>query len=270
MIIKTKRTLLPATRYYYSFSFNDTPASNPMIYNFTTAPDFNANFKFAIVGDMQPTNALMIDKGRIVAEGLNRYTPNFVVQLGDISNTGGDLNSWQKALQNVARLSASQAFQGVVGNHDYLLDNGANFRSFFPRPYKNTQGLYYSFDYGNVHLIMLDNFEGSSSTMSDAQRFWAENDIVQAKNRGQKWIFIFFHTAILTTGTSTQDWDLQRWLMPLCDQYNVDGVFFGHDHHYEHWNFTYGASGYIFNQSHMPTGWATQYWCSGTGGAHLE
>jgi hypothetical protein len=50
----------------------------------------------------------------------------------------------------------------------------------------------------------------------------------------------------------------------------VDGVFFGHDHHYEHWNMTYGSSGFLYNSADTPSGNETHFWMSGGGGSNLE
>ena len=228
------------------------------------------DFKFCIVGDMQPTTIRTKATGRMVALGIANENPNFVLQLGDISSDGGLGTMWHNVFQNIPLFASERAFQSAVGNHDYNGESADNYHKLFSYNYETTKANYYSFDYGNVHFIMIDNFDGKGYSMTEIQKQWVVEDIIDAKLSGQKWIFICFHHTIMTTATSGQNWSLQKWLVPIADKYDIDGVFFGHDHHFEHWSYTYGESGLLYNESDIPSDNETHYWCSGGGGAHLE
>ncbi|MHA1451638.1 MAG: metallophosphoesterase [Promethearchaeota archaeon] len=262
--------LTPDTKYYYKINKNFAANHDSDLFSFTTAPSSNEDFKVILVGDMQPTWIDTLRTGELVARGIVAVNPDFVIQLGDLASSGDMAQIWHFTMKNFPLYAANAPFQLAVGNHDYAGGGDVNTQMLFPNPYNSSQGLYYSFDYGNAHFINIDNFDAGHYEMSSTQKVWVEQDIIDAKNRGQKWIFISFHHTILTTGTSGQNWDLQSWLVPVADKYDVDGIFFGHDHHYEHWNYTYGSSGLLYNDTDTPSGNETNYWCSGGGGAHLE
>jgi hypothetical protein len=220
---------------------------------------------------MQPTDERTQNGGRMVAEGIAKENPDFVCQLGDITSQGADIQLWHNTLLNLPLYSALCPFQTTGGNHDYGGDKGYNFKQLFYYNYAFSNGRTYSFDYLNAHFIMIDNFAPYVNyTDQDIQVRWVESDLARAKATGQQWIFVMFHHTIFTTGTSSHNWALEKWFVPLADRYDVDGVFFGHDHHYEHWDYTYGATGLLYNSSDTPSGNSTQYFCSGGGGAHLE
>lgn len=262
--------LTPNTKYYYKIDKNFVADHESNVFSFTTAPSSNEDFKVILVGDMQPTWVDTLRSGELVARGIEAEQPDFVIQLGDLSSSGDLPLIWHFTMKNFPLYAAKAPFQMAVGNHDYAGGGDVNTRMLFPYAYNSSQGLYYSFDYGNAHFINIDNFDAGNYGMSTTQKTWVEQDLIEAKSRGQDWIFISFHHTILTTGTSGQNWDLQSWMVPLADKYDVDGIFFGHDHHYEHWNYIYGLSGLLYNDTDTPSGNETNYWCSGGGGAHLE
>ncbi|HUT79716.1 MAG TPA: metallophosphoesterase [Candidatus Bathyarchaeia archaeon] len=258
------------TVYYYSIGIATSTYEADQIFSFKTAPDTNEAFKVIIVGDMQPSPGDTLYAGDLVAKGIVAENPNFVIQLGDLAYNGGVPISWHYTAQNFPQYAASIPFHVAIGNHDYSGNGATNFRNAFPYPYASDSGLFYSFDYASAHFIFIDNFDAGSYILSTDQKLWVEQDIIAAQSRGQDWIFINFHNTLFTTGTSSQNFPTQTWLVPLADKYNIDGIFFGHDHHYEHWNYTYGNIGLLYNETDSPTGDSTHYWCTGGGGADLE
>ncbi|NHJ48425.1 MAG: metallophosphoesterase family protein [Asgard group archaeon] len=262
--------LQPNTVYYYSIGIATSTYPANEVFSFRTAPDTNESFKAIIVGDMQPSPGATLQAGNLVAKGIAAEYPDFVIQLGDLAYDGGAPISWHYTAQNFPQYAAYTPFQVAIGNHDYGGDGARNFRNVFPYPYASEIGQYYSFDYASAHFIMIDNFDAGDYTMTNEQKLWVEQDIIDAQTRGQNWIFINFHHTMFTTGTSSQNWAVQSWLAPLVDKYDVDGIFFGHDHHFEHWNFTYGNQNLLYNETDMPSGNSTHYWCTGGGGANLE
>ncbi len=263
--------LNPNTSYYYYIPETFEQAHASTIFNFTTASSIQAPFKFAIVGDMQPTNALMESKGGMVADGIIKEQFDFICQLGDVANEGSDLEDWHRVFNSFSRMAANTPIQAVIGNHDWNTFIGtSNWAELFTYPYANpNMGRYFSFDYHNAHFVMIDNFE-HVYLMSDTQRNWIREDITQAHANGQDWVFCFFHLSMMTTATTGMYWNLQQQLVPIFDELAVDAVFFAHDHDYQHYNYTYGWNGLVYDESHDWIHNEVHYFCSGGGGANLE
>lgn len=263
--------LRPSTMYYYWIPENFNQIHKYDVFNFTTASNIAHGFKFAIFGDMQPSNEIMASKNALVVDGLIDGNFEFVIQLGDQADSGQDLEDWHRVLKNIARIGAITPIQAIIGNHDWEAGGGsANWGALYSYPYEDpNSGRHFSFDYYNAHFVMIDNFEHYYA-MSQAQLDWISNDIIDAKARGQTWVFCFFHLSMITTSTSEVYDDLQRTLMPIFDARDVDAVFYAHDHDYQHYEYTYGDNGLWFDQSHDWDHKEIQYFCTGGGGANLE
>jgi len=258
--------LTPKTTYFYKI-----PDVSNTIYNFTTASDVQEAFKCVVVGDMQPNDQTMIENGAIVANGIVNGSYDFIVQLGDVADSGGDPDDWHKVLGNIATMASGRPFQASIGNHDWAgVVGSSNWKELFTYDYvKPNLGRFYSFDYHNAHFVMIDNFERLYK-MSQVQLNWIKEDIANAKSRGQDWIFCTFHLSMITTGTSGNYVHLQKALIPIFDEYDVDAVFYAHDHDYQHYNLTYGENNLVYDPSHVPANKEIHYFCSGGGGANLE
>jgi hypothetical protein len=254
------------TDYFYSIEGSEGP-----VQSFTTLSDA-PGLRFAVYGDMQWTNEISKIGNEIMASALAAADADMYVQLGDLAENGGSLKNWVSVLRYIEHFAGTAPIAPLPGNHDYYGDRDiGNFKSLFPCNFAGDNGGYYSFDLGDVHFLFLDNFDGALHLRtSDEQERWAEEDLRSAADRGIKWKFVFFHHAVLTTGTSWHDTDLQRWLIPLADRYEVDAVFFGHDHHYEHWIYEYGWDSLVYDPDDRPAGRPIHYFCSGGGGARAE
>ena len=122
----------------------------------------------------------------------------------------------------------------------------------------------------NAYFIALDPYE-HYNRISKTQLGWLENELKQARaSREIDWIFVFMHPSILSTGTTPVYFDLQETLIPLFDRYAVSAVFYGHDHHYEMYSYTYGGNGLLFDPSHQWFHSDVKYILTGSAGARLE
>lgn len=268
--------LSPDTTYYYKIpeEFEQDHYSN--LFNFTTTPTSASPraFKCAVYGDVQPTNQEYVDRNQLVADGLIKGDFDFILQTGDLADSGNDLNDWHMLFESFARVGATTPIQAAIGNHDWDGSSGSsNWAEAFPYDFPQPKvGRHYSFDYLDAHFIMIDNFEHIYS-MSSPQLNWIETDIQNARSENPDcWVFCFFHLSMMTTATSGHYYNVQRQLIPIFDKNDVDAVFYGHDHHYEHYNYTYGVTnpGRIFEPDHDWDHNEIQYFCTGGGGANLE
>jgi len=96
--------------------------------------------------------------------------PAFVIGIGDLvfQSRPQDFAVFEKVIiEPLAAVGAK--FYPVVGNHDFPLDD--RWSTFWPPP---TNRLYYSFDYGNSHFVILD----TNKAMLDEA--WAEGPMRRA------------------------------------------------------------------------------------------
>lgn len=139
------------------------------------------------------------------------------------------------------------------GNHDYLSVNQLSAPPQHTGPYFNivdvpTNGesggvasgyeLYYSFDYGNVHLVSLNSeiTTWNANTNSDFYT-WLNADLTQNQ---LPWVVAYFHQPPHTKGSHDSDdfWEIPMSLMrinvmPVLEQYGVDLILSGHSHSFE-------------------------------------
>jgi hypothetical protein len=259
--------LRPGARYRYLPQFGDNRSGDGPLYRFV-APDWKKErLTVAVLGDMQPRDAFTRRGGRIAAQAVAASGADLVLQLGDVAEIGAFPSDWLDSLDSLNLFASRIPVVGIIGNHDYYGDPGRNFRTLFPYPYADRKATYWSFDLAGAHFVMVDCFEDNGE-VSAAQKEWIERDLKAAA--GSRYRFLFLHLPPITTGTSKPAGELERWLLPLADRLGVDAVFFGHDHHYEHWEVVYGRDDLVFDPDDEPSGRMIHYFCSGGGGAYLE
>nr|MDO8109173.1 metallophosphoesterase family protein [Candidatus Sigynarchaeota archaeon] len=262
--------LSPDTTYYYTIPVVFSQAHASTTFSFRTAPSSAQSFKFTVSGDKQPSNTPgMLYFNGVVVDGIIAQHPDFAVMVGDYASDGGLPSNWHYSLESLARLGGTTPVALAIGNHDYGGNNGVNFGDMFTYPYENlSDGKYYSFNYSNAHVLVIDSVALSGSSYA-AQLAWIEADLA-AVNGTVDWIFVFLHYTLMSTGGCNYDYSLQAKLVPLFDRYGVDVVIYGHDHFYEHYLYTYGNEGLVHDSTHTWTHHPIDYFCTGGGGANLE
>ncbi|BBY67828.1 hypothetical protein MPRI_00150 [Mycobacterium paraintracellulare] len=108
-----------------------------------------------------------------------------------------------------------------------------------------TRGLWYSFTAGSVRVISLANDDvayqdGGNSYVhgysGGEQRRWLASELAASRSDPNiDWVVVCMHQTAISTADKTNGADLgirEEWL-PLFDQYQVDLVLCGHEHHYE-------------------------------------
>jgi hypothetical protein len=102
---------------------------------------------------------------------------------------------------------------------------------------------YYSFDYGNVHIVSLDSqLSARDDDQRSAMRTWLMDDL---SSNEADWTIVIFHHPPYSKGSNhdsdfadTRTFDLpqkdmREEFVPVFDSYGVDLVFGGHSHSYE-------------------------------------
>lgn len=171
--------------------------------------------------------------------------PDFDVwlALGDIAYTSGSDAQFQKGLfESYAQPLRDHPLWPVYGNHD---DRRWTYFKIFTLPeHAEAGGLasgtenYYSFDYGQLHVVVLDS-QDSSREPDGAMLTWLRQDLAQSKSR---WRIAAFHHPPYSKGSHDSDRssdsggrmrDMRENVLPILEAGDVDLVLSGHSHMYE-------------------------------------
>jgi hypothetical protein len=205
-------------------------------HTFRTAPLGSHDVSFVILGDSRnDPGELRMDEWREVAYAASQEDISFSLFCGDMILCGLNPWEWEAFFSSASGLLLKAPFITTLGNHEY--------RSpiYFHRFALPGNEEWYSFDYGNVHVVVL-NTETSLLTSLDPELFpadmgpgseqyeWLEADLSQVPDN--QWKVVMFHRPPYSCGPHGDQADVQL-ITHLFDEYSVDLVFCGHDHLYQ-------------------------------------
>ncbi len=234
------KDLKPNTKYYYKISRpEDLKIEEQPVYSFKTGPKEGekVDFEFCISGDMHADDG----NAKKTFDSMEENSPeaDFLVTVGDCVTHGGIEEKWNDYFFQADSLKKKIPFMNTTGNHDSdHPESYAHFIQTFQHPYHNTEkGAFYYFVYGNAVFIMLDSDNAGQKhaiqgVVSDEQMEWLE-EILDKYGLRDYWVFIFMHHQVYSTGDSGMMHMYDLAYRYLFEKYHVDGVFFGHDHHFE-------------------------------------
>ncbi|BDB43210.1 hypothetical protein Mkiyose1665_40860 [Mycobacterium kiyosense] len=256
--------LTPDTDYIYA-AVHD--GATPELGSIRTAPSGRKPFRFTSFGD-QSTPALgRLSDGTYISDNIGspaagdttaaieRMAPLFNLVNGDLcyANLAHDrIRTWSDWFVNNSRSARHRPWMPAAGNHENELGNGpvgyGAYQTYFTVPDSGAdaelRGLWYSFTAGSVRVISLNNDDiayqdGGNSYIhgysGGAQKRWLAAELDAARrDPGIDWVVICMHqTAISTAKGNGADLGIRQEWLPLFDQYHVDLVLCGHEHHYE-------------------------------------
>jgi hypothetical protein len=140
------------------------------------------NFQILLFGDPQPRNNQEVDyiAHDVIAQLIGEDSSTFGVTLGDIAFD--NLDTFKTLNQAIAMIGIP--WHNVIGNHDINLDGGK--RKHINETFEATYGpTWYSFDYGQVHFVVLDNIDWGARdgrsmyvpNFGERQREFLKNDL---------------------------------------------------------------------------------------------
>ena len=194
------------------------------------------------------------------------------ISMGDLVDNGEQAYQWRTWLNSIKPLSANVPLATTLGNHEmYTLDwkmrEPYAYLNYFAVPPNGNETFnrrYYSFDFGDVHYVVLDtmlyesNHEDNHDThhpdLYDVQVQWLRQDL--AANT-KKWTVVLMHRdpfqyAFNRPGASRDVGFNEEGVlfMPIFDEFNVDLVLSAHLHSYRNRghvrNFERDASGPLY------------------------
>lgn len=208
--------------------------------------DGGGAFKFLIFPDSQSND---YSDWKNVAQFARKENPDaaFFVNMGDLVDNGEDHNQWRAWFDSLQGIIDTIPVAPVMGNHEtYNLD----WKVRMPEAYLHLFSLpangnaerrnqFYSFDYGEVHFIVLntqfDEMEQFQPGLLTEEKKWFVNDLEKTR---KKWKIVLMHKDVLTYEIRNRGdrqagfSDIGKEWMPLFDQYGIDVVLTGHLHTY--------------------------------------
>ncbi|MCM4173483.1 metallophosphoesterase [Arenibacter sp. TNZ] len=199
----------------------------------------------------------------------NSGKTDMMLFLGDNAYGSGTDQEYQNAFFDIYddMLKKSVAWS-CLGNHDGKSADSATqsgpYYDIFTFPTTGQAGgtpsgteAYYSYDYANIHFIVLDSHH-TSREVGGAMYNWTKADI---QNTKQDWIVTLFHHPIYTKGSHDSDTEdrlieMRNNFMPMMEANGVDLILNGHSHSYERSYFLNGHYGFAntFNPDEISKG----------------
>ena len=215
--------LTPGTKYYYNV--------DGLAGSFRTAPAASAtSVKFLSYGD---TRTNVSSQESVASRVRSAYTADpayqtILLNSGDV--VGGDTEAYWTSEFFVSgttypQLHALQSELPIVaarGNHE---GTGSVFNKYFPYPYVANN--YWSYDYGPVHFVVIDEY--ASFTSGSAQYNWLVNDLASTT---KPWKIVMGHEPGWGAGTHANNTSIQNVIHPVLKQYGVQMYLNGHNHNY--------------------------------------
>ena len=257
--------LTPDTDYVYA-AVHD--GATPELGTVRTAPTGRKPLRFTSFGDQSTPALSTLTNGTFVSDNIGsptagdttiaieRVAPLFNLVNGDLcyANLAQDrIRTWSDWFENNTRSARYRPWMPAAGNHENELGNGpigyAAYQTYFALPDSGsslqTRGLWYSFTAGSVRVVSLNNddvaFQDGGNFYvhgysAGEQKRWLANELADARRDPDvDWLVVCMHQTAISTADKANGADLgirQEWL-PLFDQYQVDLVVCGHEHHYE-------------------------------------
>jgi len=189
-----------------------------------------ADFNFGAAGDYGCTSNTDATFANMKGKG-----PERVFALGDYSYQSTGTCFFNKidptGLTSITKIA--------IGNHED--DDSEGFSSYMS--HFGLSQTYYSYNYNDVHVLVMDTDRVSYSS-SSAQRSFVQSDLQAAStNPNIKWIIVYLHKPLYTSpntcsssscsNTGSEITNLRNGFHPMFDQYGVDLVLAGHLHNYQ-------------------------------------
>jgi hypothetical protein len=247
--IVTLTGLSPDARYFYSIgSSTEVLAGDDADHFFYTNP---------IPGTRRPIRAWLIgDTGygsqnqADVRDAYYTYTgstrTDLWLHVGDVSqSTGTDAQYQTEFFDMYPGLLRQSVFWPTFGNHDAAHANSSTqsgpYYENYTLPTSGEAGgfasgteAYYSFDYANIHFVVLNSSDVTRTTGS-AMLTWLATDLADT---AQDWIIAYWHHPPYSKGSHDSDTEInmiemREYTLPILEDYGVDLAFTGHSHSYE-------------------------------------
>jgi predicted phosphodiesterase len=211
-------------------------------------------FSFAIIGDthVKPesgdqsapwkVNELATGRARWIAREISRYSPRFVIHLGDLVHPVPELPTFGQAVALTKQVFQSHhnSLHVIPGNHDIgdkpnRMMPAKSVRDDWIAIHETNFGpSWSSFNSGDIRFVLINNpILNSGSPMEKSQRLWLEEQFASAAGRR---LFLFMHYPLfLFSPDEASTYDnidepARSDFIALIEKYRVEAVIAGHVH----------------------------------------
>jgi acid phosphatase type 7 len=247
-----------ATIYYRIIEPGNAPVSN----SFHVAPAPGQPFRFAAIGDygtgLPSTDA--------VIAGIASYAPRLLITAGDnVYEAGAPYDLDPKLFVPFKSLLATMPYMPSLGNHDIAFNGGISFLSALDLPTNGPNPEHnYSYDYGNVHFVVVDSNGVRSNVERPSVLNWLDQDLATTE---QPWKVVYFHHPPYTSWFAhKEDNQMRDFVVPILERRKVQLAIGGHNHCYERVNpingvhyLTTGAGGRALYSLRIRAGYSAVY-----------
>ncbi|MBR58424.1 MAG: hypothetical protein CMH54_10435 [Myxococcales bacterium] len=236
-------------KYYYAVGTADEVlAGGEEEFFFVTAPP---------VGTSNPTRLWIVgDSGtgtsaqQSVTDAMLQYSigdrPDIYLHMGDMAYSSGTDNEFQERFFDMYQpILQNTVCWPTMGNHEGKTSTSASesgpYYDAYVLPRAGEAGglpsgteAYYSFDYANIHFVVLDSHQ-SSRDVDGPMLTWLQEDL---EATDQEWLIAYWHHPPYSKGTHDSDTegaliDMRENALPILEAAGVDLVLAGHSHIYE-------------------------------------
>lgn len=231
--------------------------------SFETASLTEESTKFLYFADSQASTAKEFELwGQTIDKAAGEHPDaEFMVHAGDMVDKGFLEAQWNDWFREAQPHFLNTTLVSAIGNHEVMGSKGnGDFLAHFNQPgngLDSLKGTNFSFDYKNIHFVMLN-----SEYELEEQKKWLEQDLA---GNTKKWTIAIFHRG--PYGSIYDSAEVRNQWAPVLEKYEVDLVLNGHDH-------IYVRSYPMKNLAIAPDGSGTTYVVAGSTGpkfyAHTE
>lgn len=197
---------------------------------FTTAPNEDKPFTLAVWGDSQMVARRLIGDAAHPEVPTAMFTDmaaaaDLAVSVGDVVDNSGYYiytNTFRPYVCDI--LGRQKPVFVAFGNHDEPST------SLIHKTVQNSGMRSFSFNYGNAHLtcVIYSDYANGPLPLN-----WIEQDLSSDEAQNATWRFLFIHVPPYCERWFDGDLEMQTYLVPLMNEYNVQICFSGHTHEYE-------------------------------------
>ena len=218
--------------------------------HFYTNPLKNQSFKFIVIGDSRTGHDIFSS----ILSKVDSLSPRLIINMGDLVNRGYKFEQWSSQYFTPAQNIINHIpLIPTLGDHETSNEiHGRNYYYFF-RQGINTDSVWFSYNFGDIHFISLDYRRENETGMIK----WFKNDL---KNCNTKWKIVYLHRPSYNVGGHRSHWGAPLW-QKLFREYKIDIVFAGHSHLYERF--------YPMRPAADNNAWPVTYITTGGAGAEL-
>ena len=237
---KAHITDLEPGKYYYKVGGNNNYSD---VGSFTIDGSNDNKVSFTYVTDSQETSVAGFENFKKTLNAATLHNPDFIAFAGDLVDNshagwGSDMSKikmeeWNYCFDTTKNVTMNYPFMSAAGNHESAGYTHVNHSDIEYQREVSTGG-YYSFDYENVHFVVLNTnmYESINTSEQQKQLEWLEEDLA---NTNATWKVVMMHIGAYSTGDHSNDHaskTIRDVFPPLFAKYKVDLVLQGHDHVY--------------------------------------